>query len=87
MAGKRSVLDYYLNFDYLRVMLVLYRDNPDLTLEFLEKETGIPKDKLARMITELIERELVNTKQVDDRQVYSLSESARFGFERIGLKL
>jgi len=87
MREKRSILDYYLNFDYLKVMLVLYRDNPDLTLEFLEKETGISKDRLARLVAELIESELIDTKQADDRQFYSLSENARFGFERIGVKI
>lgn len=87
MTSKRSILDYYLNFDYLKVMLVLYKENPDLGWDFLEKETGIPKDKLGKIIAELIRSELVDTKEIDERQVYSLTEPARFGFDRIGVKL
>ena len=87
MERKKNILDFAFNFDSLKVMLVLYRDNPDLALHYIEKETCIPREKLNAILTDLIKNEFVDVKTQNSEKVYSLSESVRLGFEKIGVEV
>lgn len=66
-------------------MLVLYRDNPDLAIHYIEKETGIPREKLNTILTDLIKSEFVDVKTQNNEKVYSLSALVRMGFDKIGV--
>lgn len=87
MENTRSILDFVFNFDSLKIMLVLYKDNPDLSLAYLEKETKISRDKLNSILVELIKNNFVDVKTKNDEKVFSLNNSVRFGFEKIGISL
>lgn len=86
MGGHKRLLDYFLDFESLKVLLVLYRDNPDVTLRCLEKETGIARERLVKILAELVEHEIVEIRDKEKEQLYTLSEIARFGFERLEIK-
>ena len=85
METDKNILDFVYNFDSLKIKLVLYKDNPDLTLNYLEKETKISRDKLNECLTELIKNDFVDVKTKEGKKVYTLNQSVRFGFDEIGI--
>jgi len=83
---SRSRLSYFLDINALKVMLVLYRDNPDVSFKALLETSGIEKDKFTSLLEELISVDLVNLKVSEETEenLFTLSEEARMGLNRLG---
>ncbi len=77
-------LSYFLDINALKVMLVLYRDNPDVPFSILAKETKIKKEKLVDLLNELIAAELIKIKSASKNEnLFTLSEEARMSLNRL----
>jgi DNA-binding IclR family transcriptional regulator len=81
----RDILKYFENQNSLKVILVLYRDNPDLPLRDIIQETGLPQDRVGQILSELVSNDLVNVNLERDIQLYSLNETVRIALNRIGI--
>ena len=78
-------LAFFENLLSLKIMLVLYRDNPDVTLEKLQSELGLGINELADSLARLINADLVHVRKDVSAELFTLSTEARMGFNRVGL--
>jgi hypothetical protein len=83
-------LSYFLDVNALKVMLVLYRDNPDVPFSILAKETKLEENALAELLNSLIAAELIKIKSVKKKilfpkveGLFTLSREARMSLNRL----
>ena len=76
-------LSYFQNLNSLKVMLVLYKDNPDVPFEVLLKETKMKSDELLLLLAELIKAELVSIRNAESNKLFTLSQEARMSLNRL----
>ncbi|MBI4044101.1 MAG: hypothetical protein HY392_00140 [Candidatus Diapherotrites archaeon] len=76
-------LDYFLDLTSLKIMLVLYRDNPDVPFEYLQKELKLDDSILSEKLAELIKAELVKVRNEGDKKLFTLSIPARMSINRL----
>ena len=81
---SENPLKYFYELSSLKIMLVLYRDNPDVALEDLGKESGLTQIELLQVLEKLINAGLVHVRSDGNGQVFTLSDNARMGLNRIG---
>jgi hypothetical protein len=81
----RSRLSYFLDFNALKVMLVLYRNNPDVSFRTLVQTTKIKDVELADLLTELMSADLIGIKapEEDEESLFTLSKEARMSLNRL----
>ena len=82
-ATRMNQLSFFENLDALKIMLVLYRDNPDVSLINLQKEVHITKSTLEQILANLISEELVHVKQDGKEPLFTLSKEARMSLNRL----
>lgn len=87
MGLKKMVSENRIRFfediNALKIMLLLYRDNPDVSFDEIQKQLRMNRNDLTAKLAELISAELVKVKDNDVSQFYTLSENARMSFNRI----
>lgn len=76
-------LSFFHDLDSLKVMLVLYRDNPDVALEELRREAHLDSGSLSNVLAELIKAELVHVRTERGEQLFTLSQEARMALNRL----
>ncbi len=76
-------LSFFHDLNSLKVMLVLYRDNPDLSLGELQREAQLDPAALSNVLAELIKAELVHVRTENGRQLFTLSSEARMALNRL----
>ncbi len=75
-------LSFFEDLASLKVMLVLYRDNPDLTLEKLQTVLEIESKDLNNVLERLIDAELVQVRNEGGVALFTLSPEARMCLSR-----
>jgi len=85
MREKRA-LDFFLDLTSLKIMLVLYRDNPDVPFEVLKKELNVDSEELSEKLADLIKFDLIKVKEQNGIRLFTLSKTARMSFNRLEIK-
>ncbi|MBI2445820.1 hypothetical protein HYV43_05515 [Candidatus Micrarchaeota archaeon] len=83
MGVMSDRLSFFHDLDSLKVMLVLYRDNPDVDLEELRREARLDPAALSNVLAELIKAELVHVRTENGEQLFTLSQEARMALNRL----
>jgi DNA-binding HxlR family transcriptional regulator len=84
--NAKNPLDYFFDLTSLKIMLVLYRDNPDVPFEALQKEIKIDNNALTQKLAELIEVDLIDVRKEGEERLFTLSPSARMSLNRLTKK-
>ncbi|MBI3588706.1 hypothetical protein HY995_00655 [Candidatus Micrarchaeota archaeon] len=81
-----DALSFFQNLNALKVMLILYRDNPNVPFEKLRGEMGISENQLSDTLGKLITAELIHVREVDGIPLFTLSREARMSLNRLGAR-
>ncbi len=84
--GEKRALDFFLDLTSLKIMLVLYRDNPDVPFEALKKELNVGSEELSEKLAGLIKFDLIKVKEQNGVRLFTLSKTARMSFNRLEIK-
>jgi RIO-like serine/threonine protein kinase len=84
--GEKRALDFFLDLTSLKIMLVLYRDNPDVPFEVLKKELNVDGEELSKKLADLIKFDLIKVKEQNGVRLFTLSKTARMSFNRLEIK-
>ncbi|MFA6989813.1 MAG: hypothetical protein WC197_07070 [Candidatus Gastranaerophilaceae bacterium] len=85
MITPKTALSYFQDLTSLKIMLVLYRDNPDVPFEDLQKELKVESNLLSEKLAELIAVDLIELKKENDSRLFTLSKTARMSLNRLGV--
>ena len=67
----------------LQILLLLYRDNPDIPFEAFKRELKINERVISEKIAELIKADLIKVNTSGKVQLYTLTDNARMAFNRV----
>ena len=79
-------LSFFEDLISLKIMLVLYRDNPDVPFDELKKEINIDANTLSEKLAQLISADLISVRTERNIRLFTLSEPARMSLNRLGTK-
>ena len=79
-------LSFFEDLISLKIMLVLYRDNPDILFDELKKEINIDTNALSEKLAGLISADLISVRTERNIRLFTLSEPARMSLNRLGVK-
>lgn len=79
-------LSFFEDLLSLKIMLILYRDNPDVPFDALKKELKIDGNVLSEKLAQLISAELIDVKIEKNVRLFTLSQPARMSLNRLGVK-
>ncbi len=79
-------LSFFEDLLSLKIMLILYRDNPDVPFDALQKEMNIPGNELSEKLARLISAELISVRTEKNVRLFTLSKPARMSLNRLGVK-
>lgn len=83
MFDGLNKLDFFQNLNALKIMLILYRDNPDVPFEELLEKTKMPENELTPLLAELIKAELISIRDSEEQKLFTLSTEARMSLNRL----
>lgn len=82
-AMASSVLRYFEELSSLKILLYLYKYNPDLTVSDIAENTNLSTDETTTILSNLVSDGLVIVKKTEKGRAYSLSEMTRLALDRV----
>ena len=79
-------LSFFEDLISLKIMLVLYRDNPDIPFDELKNEINIDTNALSEKLAGLNSADLISVRTERNIRLFTLSEPARMSLNRLGVK-
>ena len=79
-------LSFFEDLISLKIMLILYRDNPDVPFDVLQKEINIDTNLLSEKLSQLLSADLIDVRTEKHIRLFTLSKPARMSLNRLGVK-